>query len=231
VLLQCSSHFVAVETRLDVLVPIIEIGHSMSMSSCLGISVTAATLLLFTGASTEASIVVTDSSIAYNHVADSLNLELHEESLDNYFGSAPSFTGGSAQWAWELTSSSGVTASNSMVMTGSGNSSLTLNFESDQVFSIGGQFLLLSSEGNPINGIIQLLLSDGTSYISTVSREESFAGFLSDDQNITSLNIIGFGNSAPDVTALSSFTIGVIPAPASFVGFFALIGIGRLRRR
>jgi hypothetical protein len=175
--------------------------------------------------------VVTNSEIAYEHVASTLDLQLHEESLDAYIGSAAAFTGGNDLWAWELTATNGVTAFNSMVMANSGNTALSLNFESDQVFSIGGEFLLLSPEGSPITGLIQLLLSDGSSYISTVSSEETFAGFLSDDLNITSLNIIGFGDSAPDVTALSSFTIGVIPAPASIFSLLALGGIGRRRRR
>ena len=203
----------------------------MRMTSCTGTAVAVSSLLLITGASTQASIVVTNSEIAYEHVANSLDLQLHEESLDAYLGSAAAFTGGSGLWAWELTATNGVTAFNSMVMANSGNTALSLNFESDQVFSIGGEFLLLSPEGSPITGLIQLMLSDGSSYISTVSSEETFAGFLSDDLNITSLNIIGFGDSAPDVTALSSFTIGVIPAPASIFSLLALGGIGRRRRR
>ena len=203
----------------------------MHMTSCTRTAVVASSLLLITGASTQASIVVTNSEIAYEHVASTLGLQLHEESLDAYIGSAAAFTGGNDLWAWELTATNGVTAFNSMVMANSGNTALSLNFESDQVFSIGGEFLLLSPEGSPITGLIQLLLSDGSSYISTVSSEETFAGFLSDDLNITSLNIIGFGDSAPDVTALSSFTIGVIPAPASIFSLLALGGIGRRRRR
>ncbi len=202
----------------------------MRMKSCPGTAVVVSSLLLMTGTSTEASIVVTNSEIAYEYVANTLDLQLHEESLDEYFGSAAAFTGGSDAWAWELTATNGVTAFNSMIKANSGNTALSLNFESDQVFSIGGEFMLLSSEGSPINGVIQLLLSDGSSYITTVSSEESFAGFLSDDVNITSLNIIGFGDSAPDVTALSSFTIGVIPAPASIFSLLALGGVGRRRR-
>ena len=210
---------------------IFEIGISMRMQSCLGTAIAASTLVLFVGEPTDGSVIVTDSVIAYHHIASSLDLDLYDESLDSYSGFATSFTGGSSEWAWELTSNSGVSAKDSVVMAGAGNTALTMNFASDQVFSIGGQFLLFSENGNPINGLIQLVLSDGTSYISTVGRDETFAGFLSDDQNITSLSIIGFGDSAPDVTALSSFTIGVIPGPASIFSLLALGGIVRRRRR
>ena len=82
-----------------------------------------------------------------------------------------------------------------------------------------------------MNGMVQLTLSDGTTYISTVSQEQGYAGFVSNGENITSLSIIGFGEYAPEVTALNSFTIATIPAPASLTGLLLLGGTGRSRRR
>ena len=158
-------------------------------------------------------VIVTDSRFAFDVVAVSRGLDLYDESLDEYSGFASGFSGGTGSWAWELTSSAGVLADDSLVQTGAGSTALQLSFESEAVFAIGGEFLLLDQQGTALDGIIQLELSDGTSYISTVSNGQTFAGFISDDLFISSLSMVGFGAYAPDITAISSFTIGVVPAP------------------
>lgn len=191
----------------------------MCRTRCLGCAVVASIVL---SGALQGDVLVTDSEFAFNFVAESQNLQLFEESLDDYSGFASSFSGGSGDWAWELSSSEGVFAGDSSIRAGAGQTALELTFASDQVYAIGGEFQLLDQEGAPMNGLIQLLLSDGTSYISTVGSVQAFAGFISDDVNITSLSVIGFGAYAPDVTSVSSFTIGVIPAP----GALTLLGVG-----
>ena len=181
------------------------------------------------GTPLQASILVTDSKSAFEFVTNAKGLELHEQTLEAYSGFASSFTGGTDNWAWELTSEGGVEATDSLIRSASGDSSLTLNFTSQDVYAIGSQFMLLSQEGSPMDGLIQLMLSDGSSYISTVSGTENFVGFISDDSYIESLSLFGFGEYAPDITAISSFTIGVIPAPAT-MGLLTMAGMMRRRR-
>ena len=174
-------------------------------------------------------VLVTDSRFAFDVVAFSRGLDLYDESLDEYSGFASEFSGGTGNWAWELSSSAGVLADDSLVQAGAGNTALELSFESEAVFAIGGEFLLLDTQGTALDGIIQLELSDGTTYISTVSNGQTFAGFISGDLFISSLSMVGFGAYAPDITAISSFTIGVVPAPGGLA--LLLLGGTAARRR
>ena len=175
-------------------------------------------------------VIVTDSRFAFDVVATSRGLDLYDQSLDEYSGFASGFAGGTGNWAWELSSSAGVFADDSVVQAGAGSTALHLSFESEAVFAIGGEFLLLDEQGTELDGLIQLVLSDGTSYISTVSDGQTFAGFISDDLFISSLSVVGFGAYAPDTTAISSFTIGVVPAPGG-LALLLLGGPGVRRRR
>ena len=179
----------------------------------------------------QASITVTDSRAAYDLLADAADLELFEQSFTSYSGTQSSFTGGEDDWAWEITSDKGVEANGSLISAVSGGSALVVEFESSNVFSIGAEFFLLEDDGTPIPGLVQLMLSDGTSYVSEVGETNNFAGFVSDGgEAIMSLTLYGFETHTPDTTALESLSIGVIPGPASFTGLMAVSCLVRRRR-
>lgn len=193
-------------------------GTAIALSICLSTS----------GATLYGSIIVTDSIDAYEWIALDSGLELHSDDLTKYNGFASSFSGGEGNWAWHLSSDGGVIGNKSWIRSAAAGSPLVLTFDSNEVYSVGGHFHLLSTEGFPIDGLIQLELSDGTTYISTLEGEGVFAGFISTDLYIESLSVIGFGTSAPEVSAISNLIIGAIPAPG---GIFAIGLVGSVARR
>lgn len=178
-----------------------------------------------------ASITVTDSRTAYEALAEAESIDLFDQTFSSYSGTETSFSGGEGDWAWTITSDNGVEADGSLIKAVSGGSALVIEFASSNVFSIGADFFLLEDGGDPIPGLVQLMLSDGTSYVAEVGTENNFAGFVSQGEAIMSMSLYGFETHTPETTALSAVSIGVIPGPASFTGLIAVSSLVRRRRR
>ena len=179
-----------------------------------------------------ADVYIFDNSLTYAAFCNDLGIVRDSESLDSFTtGSYASITGGVGDFAWQLSAANGVyvDAVTSTARTQLNTDKLALSFSSSNVFAVGGFFFNLDSASTPRNGVMRIKLSDGTSFIRTVSNMTTFSGFVSDGANITSVEVSHAGSIGSQYfAATSGFNIGVVPAP----GALALVGLaGVLSRR
>ena len=101
-----------------------------------------------------------------------------------------------------------------------------IDFE-EEVRSVGGFFFMVDKFQLPVIGILELELSDGTSFLTSLTEDGGFAGFISNTANIESLSLRGFGPSMFAAPAVSALKLGAVPSPAGL----ALLGIAGVARR
>ena len=117
-----------------------------------------------------------DNCDAYDMVTNALGIG--NESLDftTYDGSFPSLD--VASFSVELSASSGLQGvMGSYLKTDSIGETLVIDFE-EEVRSVGGFFFLVDEFQLPVIGILELELSDGTSYVTSLTKDGGFAGFI-----------------------------------------------------
>lgn len=178
-----------------------------------------------------ADIYVFDNAVTFAGFCNDAGVIRQAQDLSQLApGSYASLTGGSGDFAWNLSAPNGVFLDASATARTQQNSdTLSLSFGSTNVFAIGGNFFKVDSSGATKAGIMRIRLSDGTSFIRTVSSDTVFSGFASTGANITSVEVSHAGNLGSQYfVATSGFSIGVVPAP----GAAALVGLaGLLARR
>ena len=175
----------------------------------------------------DASVVVFDNSDVYDMVSEAL--DVRNESLDftAYHGDYPSLDIASPVGTVGLSASSGLQGVlGSYLKADSIGETLFIEFEAG-VRSVGGFFFLVDEFQLPEMGILELTLGDGNSYITSLTKDGGFAGFISSTENIRSLSLRGFGPSMFAAPAVSSLKIGVVPSPAGLT----LLGIAGMARR
>ena len=178
-----------------------------------------------------ADIYVFDNAVTYAAFCNDQGVVRESETLASFStGSYASLTGGSGDFAWSLSAPSGlwVDAATTTARTQQNTEKLSLNFSSANVYAVGGFFFNLDSSSTVKSGVMKIKLSDGTSFIRTVSNMTTFSGFVSDGANITSVEVSHAGTLGSQYfVATSGFNIGVIPAP----GAAALVGLAGLMAR
>lgn len=178
-----------------------------------------------------ADVYVFDNVLTYSAFCNDVGVVRQNQDLSQILpGSYATLTGGSGDFAWNLSAPSGVSLDNlGTARTQQNVEKLTLNFASTNVFAVGGYFFNVDSLGVSKPGTMRIKLSDGTSFIRTVSNSTTFSGFVSDGASITSVEVSHAGSfGAQYFVATSGFSIGVVPAP----GAAALVGLaGLLARR
>ena len=179
-----------------------------------------------------ADVYVFDNSITYAAFCNDSSIVRQTQDLGQLAsGSYAALTGGAGDFAWNLSAPSGVLLNPAAVArTQQNTEKLTLSFASTNVFAVGGFFFNVDSLGAAKPGVMKIKLSDGTSFIRTVSSDTVFSGFVSDGANITSVEVSHAGSFGSQYfVATSGFNIGVVPAP----GAAALVGLAGLiaRRR
>ena len=179
-----------------------------------------------------ADVYVFDNSVTYAAFCNDSSIVRQAQDLSQISaGSYASLTGGAGDFSWDLSAPSGVSLDNAGVARTQVNTEkLTLNFSSTNVFAVGGFFFNVDSLGATKAGVMKIKLSDGTSFIRTVSNATTFSGFVSDGANITSVEVSHAGSLGSQYyVATNGFNIGVVPAP----GAAALVGLAGLvaRRR
>ena len=202
------------------------------ISTCTGsLAVIAAALVLTVNVEeVQGSVVVFNSQQGYDLVAPTFGIETTDYSLETFNGFYTSIIGGQDETAWSIDASSGVEGTFGEWITSAGlDESLTVNFQSDFVYSVGGIFHIVDDQSQSISGIIRLTLSDGTSYINQLDGGGGFAAFLSSETNITSLSVYAFGGGELESAGISRLSVGVIPAPATALAF--VFGAAFRRRR
>ena len=177
-----------------------------------------------------ASVVVFNSQQGYDLVTPQFGISNATFELTEFDGLYDSISGGEGADRWSVESASGIngvlgewiTAANPMEQ-------LFVQFQSDEVFGVGGTFYVIDDLGQSVGGIMRLTLSDGTTFFNDLSPEGMFAGFVSTELSIKSLSIYAFSGGSIQAAAISDLTVGVIPAPASLI--LLSVGLGLRRRR
>ena len=195
------------------------------------LAVTAAILVQFSiNEHSEGSVVVFNSEDGYDLVAPTFGINTTEYALDVYSGVYASLAGGQGESAWSIDASSGIEGTLGEWVTSAGmGESLNVQFFGDQVYSVGGFFHVLNDQNESTAGIVRLTLSDGTTYFNELDSAGSYAAFLSSKVNITSLTVYAFQDGELESAAISSLSVGVIPAPATVLAF--TFGAAFRRRR
>ena len=199
----------------------------LSLTSRVAISILIMSSLL---GQADASVVVFDNSDVYDLVSEAL--DVRNESLDftAYHGAYPSIDIASSVGTVGFSASSGLRGVlGSYLQVDSIGETLFIDFE-EGVRSVGGFFFLVDEFQLPEMGILELRLGDGNSYITSLTQDGGFAGFISSTSNIKSLSLRGFGPSMFAAPAVSSLKLGVVPSPAG-LALLGIAGVARRRRR
>ncbi len=178
----------------------------------------------------QAGVVVVDNCDAYDMITDALDIK--NESLDftKYDGVYASLDVSCSLGSVGLSASSGLQGvPGSYLKTDSIGEALVIHFE-EEVQSVGGFFFLVDQFQLPVIGVLELELSDGTSFVTSLSEDGAFAGFITSKAVIESITLRGFGPSMFAAPAVSSLKLGVVPSPAG-LALLGIAGLGRGRRR
>ena len=147
-----------------------------------------------------------------------------------YNGTFPSVDVAASIGMVELSASSGLEGVlGSYLKTENAGETLVIDFE-EEVRSVGGFFFLVDEFQLPVIGILELELSDGTSFLTSLTEDGGCAGVISSTANIESLSLRGFGPSMFAAPAVSSLKLGVVPSPAG-LALLGIAGVARRRRR
>ena len=177
-----------------------------------------------------ADVYVFDNSVTYAAFCNDSSIVRQTQDLSQLAsGSYAALTGGVGDFAWTLAAPSGVLLdANATARTQVNSEKLSLTFGSSNVYAIGGYFFNVDSLGATKAGVMRIRLSDGTSFIRTVSNNTTFSGFVSDGAAIASVEVSHAGTfGAQYFVATSGFNIGIVPAP----GAAALVGLAGLMAR
>ena len=186
-----------------------------------------AAVTTFISATTFASVLVFDSAQVFNAGLSNSSLASFDQTFESYSGPAASFTGGTGDYAWKASSTLGVLAQAGVVQTLSSSGTLKFDFSSGNVYGVGGLFHYVDLTGGYQSGLMKIKLSDGTTFIRSISSQTTFTGFITTDVSITSLELSHIGSIGLTFSAAESLTIGYVPAP----GAFALLGLAGLASR
>ena len=177
-----------------------------------------------------ADVYVFDNAITYGAFCNDAGVVRQSQDLTQLAsGSYQSLTGGAGEFAWNLAAPSGVYLDSlGTARTQVNSEKLSLTFASTNVFAVGGFFFNVNGSGSTQAGVMRIKLSDGTSFIRTVSNNTTFSGFVSDGANITSVEVSHAGSLGSQYfVATNGFNIGIVPAP----GAAALVGLAGLMAR
>ena len=166
-----------------------------------------------------ASVIFFDDAAAYT------------QTFESYSGAAASFSGGSGNNAWTATSPNGVFGQTGVIRTLAASDTLSFNFASNNVYSVGGLFHYVNETGGFQSGVMKIRLSNGDEFVRTVDAATTFTGFLSEDFSISSLQLSRLSTvTGSTFAAAETMTIGYVPAPGA-AALVALAGIVSSRRR
>lgn len=136
------------------------------------------------------------------------------------------------EFSYSMSASSGLFASGSDIGTNQIDESITINFTSGNVKSVGANFYALNLSNSFQSVSLTITLSDGTVTTFTPSSQtDSYRGF-STDLTITSLTVSAPGPSLyATLDNLTVSTVSAVPEPASWaLASLGLLGLAFARR-
>jgi MYXO-CTERM domain-containing protein len=191
----------------------------------------AAICTLSLAALASADVYVFDNAVSYQEFCADMNVVTQDQSFNSFAaGSYATLTGGSGNYAWSATALSGLYANGTgLARTQATTETMVFTFSSGNVYAVGGDFFNQKPDGTVKPSTMKIRLSDGTTFVRTVSDMTTFSGFVSDGVSISSMEVSHTGTLANGTyVASSGFNVGAVPAP----GAMALVGLaGFIARR
>jgi len=187
----------------------------------------AATAAVFVASSASAAIVSFTNQFVWNGYVTGAGASIATEDFNSFAnGFAPSASGSTSGVSWTASAASGVNFDAGQIST---NSPETLNFTfSPGVQGVSGNIYSTDISFNIVASIVQVTLTDGSSYIGYSDSAASFVGFYSTGASIASMSItsssLAGGSLYPTVDNLY---FASVPAP----GALALVGLAGLTAR
>jgi hypothetical protein len=176
-----------------------------------------------------ASVTVTTNQSLWNWQVTNGGQTVATETFSGFDGFYPTGASGSvAGVSWTASASGGVYADTGLMATNFGSTALVFTF-APGLQGVAGNFFGTDINFNFVNSVVQVTLSDGTSYLGFSNSPTDFIGFYSATASITSLSIAAAGVGSGDVFATADNLYFAVPAP----GAIALLGVASLvgRRR
>ncbi len=189
-----------------------------------------AAVATFISSTTFAAVLVFDNAAVFNAGLLDSSLSNFDQTFESYSGPAASFTGGTGEYAWKASSPYGVLGQAGVIQTLASSGTLKFDFSSGNVYGVGGLFHYVDLTGAYKSGLMKIKLSDGTTFIRSISSQTTFSGFITTDVSITSLELSHIGSIGATFSAAESLTIGYVPAPGAFA-LLGLAGMASRRRR
>ena len=187
----------------------------------------AATAAVFVASSASAAIVSFTNQFVWNSYVTGAGASIATENFDSFAnGYAPSASATAGGITWTASAANGLFVEGGQLST---NSPETLNFTfSPGVRGVSGNIYSTDISFNIVASIVQVTLTDGSSYIGYSDSAASFVGFYSTGASIASMSItsssLAGGALYPTVNNLYSASV---PAP----GALALVGLAGLTAR
>jgi hypothetical protein len=189
-----------------------------------------AAVATFISSTTFAAVLVFDNAAVFNAGLLVSSLASFDQTFESYSGSAAFFTGGTGDYAWKASSANGVLGQAGVVQTLTATDTLKFDFSSGNVYGVGGLFHYVDAAGAYKSGLMKIKLSDGTTFIRSISSQTTFSGFITTSASITSLELSHIGSTGVTFSAAEALTIGYVPAPGA-VALLGLAGLASRRRR
>ena len=189
-----------------------------------------AAVATFISSTTFAAVLVFDNAAVFNAGLLDSSLSNFDQTFESYSGPAASFTGGTGEYAWKASSPYGVLGQAGVIQTLASSGTLKFDFSSGNVYGVGGLFHYVDLNGAYKSGLMKIKLSDGTTFIRSISSQTTFSGFITTGSSIASLELSHTGSTGVTFSAAESLTIGYVPAPGA-VALLGLAGLASRRRR
>ena len=189
-----------------------------------------AAVATFISSTTFAAVLVFDNAAVFNAGLLDSSLASFDQTFESYSGSAAFFTGGTGDYVWKASSANGVLGQAGVVQTLTATDTLKFDFSSGNVYGVGGLFHYVDAAGAYKSGLMKIKLSDGTTFIRSISSQTTFSGFITTGSSITSLELSHIGSTGVTFSAAEALTIGYVPAPGA-VALLGLAGLASRRRR
>jgi MYXO-CTERM domain-containing protein len=151
------------------------------------------------------------------------------ETFDSYGGFYDNPASGTlGPITWSAEADGGLFANGDYFSTDNSNVDLVFSFDPG-VHGVGGNFFGTDIDFNVVPSLVQVSLSDGTSYVSAVDSASQFVGFYSTTSFISEIAIYAMDGSG-DVWATADNLSVAVPAPG-VLALLGVAGLGSRRRR
>ena len=174
-----------------------------------------------------AGVTVTTNKALWTYRVTSGGQTVGTETFDSFSGTylSPIFgTLGSTYWT--ASADQGLFATGGLVQTLQDAKTLVFTF-SPGVRAVAGNIFGADASATPFSSVLNVTLSDGTTYSGTATRASDFVGFYSTTANISSLSISIQASAGSSVRASIDNLYLAVPAP----GAAALLGAAAVASR